>query len=202
MSPPEYPADFEGLRFEIGGSWSVIELAQLLGSVDRLYEVPARAYGEGELEPWPEGLRYIDRLGYMGDPVFIHDELRLRLLRIRHESPGFVDITGIGKAIEQVRLFAEKLIDLRKQREREGLENEYLAAQIQQVKTENLRSFAQALREARELGLNDREIRHLVVDLDSHQERLAGFIEEGKVTEVDTPPEGMAGLEPEGELAL
>lgn len=196
MSSPEYPVDFEALRFEIGGSWSVMEMAQLLGTVDRLYEVPARTHWEGELKPPPEGLMYLDRLGYMSDPRFLDDELRLRLLRIRHESPGFVDIAGIGKVIEQVRLFAEKLIDLRKQREREGLENEYLAAQIQQVKTENLRSFTQALREAGELGLREREIRHLVLDLDHHQERLAGFIEEGKVTDVDTPPDGLAGLEP------
>ncbi len=36
----------------------------------------------------------------------------LAVVRVKYESPGFVDVAGVGKAIEQFRLFAQYLIDL------------------------------------------------------------------------------------------
>jgi hypothetical protein len=192
--------EFEALRLDLDGDWTVAQMAHLLASVDRLYEIPVRAYGDGELGSLGGTLRYVDAFNMSGEPLFIREELRLRLLRVRHESPGFVDLLGLGKVLEQVRLFTEKLIDLREQRRRESLEREYLEAQIEQVKTENLRQTMRALSEAKELELRNSEIRHLILDVDRQQEHLARLIEEEKITAIGAPPEDMAGSEPAGEL--
>jgi hypothetical protein len=155
----------------------------------RLYEIRARLdrdpeslrYGRGfGLPPWwPE-------LSWRSWPS--ERELALDVFAAQYESPGWVDLVGIGKVIEQIRLFGEKLIDLRATRRREELENQDLAVDIQAKKIENARNFLRLTGEARALGWSDDEIRYLMLEIDSAQERLAGLIERGQVTGVESRP--------------
>lgn len=193
--------EFETLRLEIAGSWAVVDMAQFLATLERFYDIPARAHAGAELPSYPQSVVLSDPMRYMGDPWLLGEEWRLRLLRIRHESPGFVDLIGIGKVVKELRLFTEKLIDLKQERRRQGLEDAYLIEQTQQLKVENLRATMQLLSEADQLGLNEREIRHLALDVDKVQDRLAGFIEEEKVTGAGPAPEGAEAAAASEELS-
>jgi hypothetical protein len=104
---------------------------------------PRRRPPWGEPWPWP--------------PFRPHAE-PLQIERIQYASPGLVDVAGIGKVVEQLRLFLEKLIDLKAKRKREDLENEALEEDIKAKRMENARSFIRLVGESRELNLGEEDV--------------------------------------------
>jgi hypothetical protein len=63
----------------------------------------------------------------------------LRVVRIQYGSPGELDLLGIGKAAEQVRLFVEHIIDLLVDRRKR-------AAQVRGLEEENVGNGSRTLR--------------------------------------------------------
>jgi hypothetical protein len=138
--------------------------------------------------PWPSGMR--QRLGvwqwsaYPGQWPREAFESQFEVLRIRYESPGFVDLAGVGKVVEQVRLFLEKLIDLKATRRREALEGQMLEEDIVAKKIENARNFVRFRTEALQAGISEDEIRFLTYEVDAVQERLLRQVDRGQITAI------------------
>ncbi len=126
-------------------------------------------------------------------------ELGLDVLRIQYGLPGFIDLVGVGKVVEHVRLFIENLIDLRARRQRERLENEGLAQDIGAKKIENARNLIRLTGEARDVGPSDDDLRYLLYEIDGAQERLLRQIERGNVTSVGPAPPPEAGPDRHGD---
>lgn len=199
---PERDRDWQGFRIEIAGKWGAAEMARFLSDLAFLYNVRRALDGGEESRPGllKEFLWWVRRGRYEGLPRRLDLpwrlpwgwELReegLELVRIQHGSPGFVDLAGVGKVVEQLRLFVEKLIDLKAQRRREELENEKLREEIRAQKIANAEKF---IEQARRAGVPEEELlRYLIYEVDDVQDRLHRQIEDGKVTNVTAlPPPG------------
>jgi hypothetical protein len=194
----DYPPDFEALRIEIGGVWSAAEMASLLADLDRLYAIRMG------LDTGPEIRRYWGELlpprPWWPRPPWpwifeVEERGRLDVLRIRYGSDGSLDITGAGKVLEQLRLFIEKLMDIRTTRRRQRLEDAKLEEEIRAQKIENARNMTRLVGEAREVGLGDDDLRYLLYEVDSIQERLDRQIERGKITGIGPAPDGGEAVE-------
>lgn len=136
-------------------------------------------------DPWPFSRRW----------SLTRPDEQLTVLRVQYGSPGFVDLLGIGKIVEQLRLFVEKLIDLRATRLRRGLENEAMRQEIKGKMIENARDFVRLAEEARDLGLSDYEIKYLVELTEGAQERLFRQIAQGNVAAIGpVPPSGVSTI--------
>ena len=132
-------------------------------------------------DPWPLSRRWL----------LTRPDEQLTVLRVQYGSPGFVDLLGVGKIVEQLRLFVEKLIDLRATRLRGGLENEAMRQEIKGKMIENARDFVRLAKEARDLGLSEFEIKYLAELTEGAQERLFRQIAQGNVTAIGpVPPSG------------
>lgn len=200
MATREYPLDYQAVRIQLDLAWSADDLAELLADLAGLYEMRVR------LEWDPESLEYWSARLLRGPsssraaPWRNRDDStwRLDIGRVHYGSPGFVDLVGVGKVVEQIRLFVEKLIDLRAARLRQGLENEKLKAEIEAQKIENARNFVRLALAGRPFGLSDEQIRALVYDVDGVQERIIRRIGDGQVTGVEQAPlPGEEGVEQE-----
>jgi hypothetical protein len=119
-----------------------------------------------------------------------YDDEKLTVLRLQYGSPGFVDLLGVGKVVEQVRLFVEKLIDLRVTKRGRFLENEARVLDLRAKKIENARNFVRLAGEAREQGLSELEIKYLVELTEGAEERLLRQIAPGKITAIGPVPSG------------
>jgi|HubBroStandDraft_4_1064222.scaffolds.fasta_scaffold10149_3 hypothetical protein len=184
VSPSDDSPDFLALRVEIAGTWSALDMATMLGDFARLYWIRTA------LDVEPRALRYRRRFLGPFDPWWLEQTRgwlpregagALDVLRIRHESPGFVDLAGIGKVVEQLRLFVQYLIDLPGERETKRIENEG-------KKIENAQKLVQLSVEAREAGLTDDDLRYLLYEVDDTQARLLRLIERGSITAVGPAP--------------
>jgi hypothetical protein len=183
------PQPEEGLRIEIGERWSAREMSGLLADISAVYEVRLSLdYDNLALEmrrTWfnqeaPSGaVPFAVDLAWM-PPLVGEDPLRVQA--IEYGSPGFVDLVGIGKVVEQVRLFVEKLIDLSETRRRSRLENASLAQDVSAKEIANARSLVQLTVEARLAGLNEEDIDRLVQGVDGIQGRLLDHVERGQIT--------------------
>ena len=189
------PREDEAIRIEIEGEWSVYELGVFLGDLALLFVIRfALDLGRRGVSDFLSSLRRPDRY----DPwpfsrrwSLTRPDEQLTVLRVQYGSPGFVDLLGIGKIVEQLRLFVEKLIDLRATRLRRGLENEAMRQEIKGKMIENARDFVRLAEEARDLGLSDYEIKYLVELTEGAQERLFRQIAQGNVAAIGpVPPSG------------
>jgi hypothetical protein len=186
----EFPPDSGFIRIEIQGEWAAHEMSALLADISRLYDIrrdldlrPTKADEPGLPLPWariwPSDIQPPSpRLP--GPP--------LAVLRIDDASPGRVDLAGLGKALEQVRLFLEHLIDLIVQRKRRQLEVEGLDQDVVAERIENAQRLLGIGEPARELDLSAEERRALLVEVDDRQQRILEAICEGRVSGVRVLP--------------
>jgi hypothetical protein len=84
----------------------------------------------------------------------------LEIIRIDYSSPGFTDFAGIGKAVEQVRLFIQYVIDLSVWREHRRIEIAQREAELAQLELEMERveqeTIAKKIENVRQIiNLND-----------------------------------------------
>lgn len=113
---------------------------------------------------------------------------KLSVRRIRFESPGFKDVTGMGEVTGHLKDILFKLIDLcmgREQRRQENtgrrLDNERRELENEGKRIENAKSFVDL---ARKCGYTKAEVRKLVAWVDSRQALLVPLIEARKITDV------------------
>lgn len=130
------------VRIDIDGEWTVTEVSDYLRALDHLYG----AIFQAQLL-----LPYINFKSLMVDPKFrrgARKNIEMNLVAFQFSSPGFHDLAGIGKIIEQFRLFVEGMVDRGSRRrilKAEGRIKEYDAELRQQelvaLKIENAAAF-------------------------------------------------------------
>jgi hypothetical protein len=186
----EFPPDSGFIRIEIEGEWAAHEISALLGDISRLYDIrraldlPAMKLREpGVLLPcarnWPSDIQ---------SPAAELPGPPLAVVRINDASPGRVDLAGLGKALEQVRLFLKYLIDLSIQRRWWQLEVEDLGQDVIAKRIENAQRLLRLREQARELDLSAEQRRALLIDVDDRQQRILDAIRAGRVTGVRQLP--------------
>jgi hypothetical protein len=165
-------------------------MSALLGDISRLYDIrraldlPAMKLREPSVLVPYERIRPCDiqpPAGGLPGPA-------LAVVRINDASPGRVDLVGVGKALEQVRLFLQYLIDLTIQRRWWRLEVEDLRQDVIARRIENAKRMICLGDQARELDLNAEETRALLIEVDDRQQRILEAIGEGRVTGVRQLP--------------
>jgi hypothetical protein len=186
------------VRIEIDGRWSALDMAEFLTDLSLLYDIRAgltlgdRRF-QKELHWWVREWRYGPRRRrprsepWPWPPFRPHAE-PLQIERIRYASPGLVDVAGVGKVIEELRHFLEKLIDLRAKRKREGLENEVIEEEIKAKRIENARNFIRLVGEARTLDVGEDDVDALLDTINHVEIRLMNAIERGKITAIGAAP--------------
>ena len=186
----EFPPDTGFLRIEIQGEWAAHQISALLGDISRLYDIrraldlPAMKLREPGVLVRYERIRPCDiqpPAGGLPGPA-------LAVVRINDASPGRVDLAGVGKALEQVRLFLQCLIDLTIQRRWWRLEVEDLRQDVIARRIENAQRMIRLGDQARELDLSAEETRALLMEVDDRQQRILDAIGEGRVTGVRQLP--------------
>jgi hypothetical protein len=186
----EFPPDSGFIRIEIEGEWAAHEMSALLGDISRLYDIrraldlPAMKLREpGVLlscaRIWPSEIQ---------PPAAELPGPPLAVVRINDASPGRVDLAGLGKALEQVRLFLKYLIDLSIQRRWWQLEVEDLGKDVIAKRIENAQRLLRLGEQARELDLSAEQRRALLIDVDDRQQRILDAIGAGRVTGVRQLP--------------
>jgi hypothetical protein len=173
-------------------------MASLLADLSHLYDIrrfldmppelraELRAelrYGGGWPPWWPDSIQRFSVAEALDGPP-------LALIRLRHGSPGFVDLAGIGKAMEQLRLLVEFLVQRKDMKSRRALENQSLAEDIIAKQIENAQRFIAAGRDASEAGLSEAEFRQLLTDVDARQRQILRMVESGQIHDLRELPPG------------
>jgi hypothetical protein len=182
MAPRRSRMELELMRLQIGGRWTAEDMAILLRDCSSLYDIRLALSFEPRLlryrysfgpEPWREWLSEAP-----GAP--------LEVRRIEYASPGYIDLRGVGDAIEQLRILIERLILNVKQTRREArLANDKREVDIQAERLTIARDFLGVAKEARDLGLDESAvIDYFVHQVDGAADRMLGQIERRSVTGV------------------
>ncbi len=191
MSPSSYAAKPEKLHIEIDGRWSAEDMAAFLHDLGALYDV-GRA-----LDVEPNVLRYIHRYGpphpwgpepwwrWMPGPPGPGLEIR----RIKYGSPGYIDLSGLGEAVNQIGELLKSLIALNEMRREARLKNDGLEQDVHAKIIENTRDFLRLKTETHEQGFeDDAAVRQLVAVIESAQERTLRQIERGNIKQIEAGP--------------
>lgn len=91
------------LSLKIEGEWTARNLANVLNDLDRF----AHFVETGVVEDNGFKLQFTGSGFHLGD---LPREDYLRVVRLEYNSPGEIDLLGIGKVVEQIRLFLQFLI--------------------------------------------------------------------------------------------
>lgn len=185
----------EIIRVGIDGLWVATEFAEFLADLARLHEVAFVVWQEPDprlfrpseiVVPQGQALHYPGYWPRRRSLVERTSEARvaLQVVRINYASPGFADLAGLGKAVEQVRLFLEHIIDLDTYRRRRELEDEKLEQEVFAMKIDNVHKVVTLTESLRQAGVGFTDLRDLFIEVEDVQERLLQKVADGKLTEV------------------
>ena len=107
--------------------------------------------------------------------------VRLSVRRIRYESPGIVDLAGLGAIVGHLKDFVIRLVERRDARRQRELADEKAEIENERLRIENARQFV-AL--AKEIGYSDLEIRQLAGTVDQRQGLLLPLVNQRKLVTV------------------
>jgi len=196
------------LRIEIAGQWTASEFSELMSQLEFLYNVAQ--FSELEFDrrfTWTYLFRRLRGQSlYPFDPYLsaqfdLYEESQLvrfdiqrivrglpgrelhelTVIRILYASPGFVDLTGLGKEIEQIRLFVMDVIDRYLHREdrriaQDGATQDVLARKLENAKT--------LLKLSGKAGIDQETIQMLIRQVLTADYFLEGKVISGKITSV------------------
>ncbi len=171
------------VRLQIRGRWAAEDMAILLRDLSDLYNLRLALSLE------PRLLRYGHRFGPWG-PEPWRELLRepigapLEVCRVSYASPGFIDLSGVGETVEQIRILIENLIiNFKQTRRRAKLDNDQLEVDAQAQRIENARNFLQLTGEARKFGVDEGLLaEYCLHQVDGAQERILRQIERRNIT--------------------
>jgi hypothetical protein len=152
-------ADDECIRIKIAKDWTASSLSEFLSDLQFLYGLdlsleaahfyyPFQTFGYRYRPPGYETYPSAIELALESHYVRLNLQTRikeklandseLKLARIEHASPGFMDIAGMGKIVEQIRIFITDIIDRRLHQEdvkiaREAARQDMLAKKIANI---------------------------------------------------------------------
>ncbi|MBT8477047.1 MAG: hypothetical protein KJO78_16415 [Alphaproteobacteria bacterium] len=123
-------------RLKIDGVWTAAEFGRLFQSIDELSEWLGDSVlldSSGSVLQDENGNPLLDSSGYSSFEV----------KRVVFGSPGFADLAGIGKLVEQVRLFLQFLIERCDRRNDRVLDSKERELEINRKKLELLRELGE-----------------------------------------------------------
>ena len=188
---PFEPKDFEDLsdsstdsgintfsiaRILIAKNWTMTELGKFIYDFDSLYQ-----------------LRILSVFNFYRPNVDIHQLVNqdieedvkllgsLKVVRLRYNSPGSIDILGVGEIIKQVREFVFSMRSFNLEQESKKVEIELKKEEIKRKKLENAEIF---LRIADKSNLPLSTINEMTNFIEKKQVFINGLIDEGKVTDI------------------
>jgi hypothetical protein len=202
------------LRVDIAAQWTAAEFAESLYDLSRLHDFSLAFWERRD----PDLVRQL--LGRqptfttwefswnlrrypVGAPLLrgpLDREAQLEVVRLDYSSPGFADLAGVGKTVEQIRLFLQYLIDLavwRKQRRAEITKSEVevqelelqlkkLDQEILAMRIENVRQLLNLKQEAEATGARYEDLRDGFLEVEDIQTRMLNRIDQGQITGVQT----------------
>ncbi|MDE1943591.1 MAG: hypothetical protein KGI47_10685 [Betaproteobacteria bacterium] len=106
---------------------------------------------------------------------------RLRVRGLEFASPGHTDLSGLGKAMEQVKDIVTKLIDIHVGSDERRTRNEILEEDRKAAALRNLREYISILKD---LGYTEVEIREIVASSNPAMDKLVQLTNRGVITSV------------------
>ena len=190
------------VRIRIAGHWTALEFAQLLSDVQFLAEVAA--FSDVNLDGQDFFARRRQRrTGYyelFGD---VRDELRdqlylrradvqefvrryaiknvelLQLRRVQFASPGFADLAGIGKIVQEARIFLTDIIDRFLHAKDRAIARDLAAQEVLVSKLKNAERLAKL---ADKVSLDPEMRQMLLAEILGVDQFIEGKILDGKIT--------------------
>jgi hypothetical protein len=198
------------LRFYIDSQWNVSDFSEFFEEVQFLYEIAhfgtLRIDGQTSIPFLPlrrhryQTLSWDDILDYdsnLGKPVeedliarlearrfvrYFQPFPQLSVRAISYASPGFTDLVGAGKVLEQIRLFATDIMDRWIHKEDRRLDREAKAQEVFHRKIENCERLL-ALHDKG--GMDGVATRTLIRELLKADLLIEGKMIEGKIGKVE-----------------
>jgi hypothetical protein len=194
MSVIESEQIFDTLRIGMAGRWSVNEFAQWLLGLQFIYDLVLLS---DEARSRPNGERLVAQAlrtaVTAAAPAYrLHDvtapitRIPLVIRGINYSSPGISDLSGLGKALEEIRKFVTDILDRYLQREDRRITR---AIAREDLKTRKIKNVELLVDLYRKVGLTEDvsiALREEVQSLDSLVDRL---VLEGKIISVETESE-------------
>jgi hypothetical protein len=200
------------LRVSIDERWTASEFAELMSQLQ--FVADAALFSEvkldGQSSTYFPFRRIRRRMAYYDPFLDVEDELRqdayfrrvetqeilkaysprisneLKIKRIEYGSPGFADLTGIGKVVEQVRIFTTAIIDRYLHREDREIVRESAAQDLLSKKIKNAEAL---LNLGDKVGLDGESKRMLISEVLNADYFIEGKIIDGKIKSIDSPAE-------------
>jgi hypothetical protein len=113
---------------------------------------------------------------------------KLKVRRINYASPGLTDLAGLGSIVGHLKDFLQFVIKEGKHwtssREEQNLKNEEQKLKNDEQRIKNTREFITVVKEAREIGMPELEIRKLVNWVEEKEDTIAQLVSEDKIKDV------------------
>lgn len=194
MSVVESEQIFDTLRVRITGRWSVTELTQFLLGIQFIYDLVLLS---DEANSRPHRERFIARSLRAAvtaeAPAHMLHEVTVDVTRtplviraINYSSPGIADVSGLGKALEQIRKFITDILDRYIQRE-----DRKIARQIarEELRARRIRNAELLVDLFGKVGLAEDVKFSLRAEVGSLDAMIDDLVAEGKIISIETESE-------------
>lgn len=196
------------LHIKIDGTWTATDLSSFVTHLNRLYQyhmIIDMAYRDyRDLEeyfdfPRPSRLRrefgYFRHAGFGPDVVemILEEKEQLETMltpkemlhvdRIAYASPGSIDLTGVGKAVDALARFVQFLIEYCGNSKMREIERDLKSEELREKRIENARRHMSALKE---MGYSKTEIRRMIAVADESQGPILELVSSAKILRVTT----------------
>jgi hypothetical protein len=188
---PGEPSKLAVLQIVIDSRWSVEEMRHFLANLEDMYnfsltlELMLRLKEEAGIV-----FRGTDNRGHIGpltgSPWLIPEQSALQIRRIQYNSPGLMDIAGLGVVIGHLKDFLTKVLEFASTREQRRLENQERALKNQRLQIDNASSLVKLAKEA---GCTKSEIKELMLWVAARQDGLITLASKGKIRSVRLLPD-------------
>jgi len=122
--------------------------------------------------------------GQWSVPLQIAVSRRCHVARLKYGSPGFQDLTGVGKALEVIADLVKYFLEMKQRREAHDVTMRTKALEHERMAIENERARLAFMKEAR---FSQKEIRKATQMWSDQQELLWSLVEQKKITGVEDP---------------
>jgi hypothetical protein len=192
-------AEREIIRIKIAETWTVHEFEELMSSLQFLRNIALLSELEQSgvdavlsvLEQREQNTANLEQdltLSYVGAHFFrlqlqmifasAEDQYALELHRLQFASPGFVDVAGLGKVVEQIRIFATDIYDRYANREDRKIARKIAEQELLAKKIANAEAL---LKLGKRVGLDKHGYRTLVGEVLNVDNFISDQTESGKI---------------------
>ena len=201
------------LRLNIDERWSALDFGELMGQLQFLAD--AALFSQAKIDGQTSiffPLRRLRRVPvYYYDPfIDVEEEMKfeayrqraaiqdlfrshsprvsnqLEIKRTQYGSPGFVDLAGIGKVVEQLRMFLTDIMDRYLHREDREIARESAAQDVLAKKIQNAEALMNLYDKA---GLDTEAKRVLIAEVLEVDYSIEGKLITGQITSIEGPSE-------------